>query len=71
MLQRAGQRAAEIGHPDPLDPVVCDDPQGNDRVRGIRVFGKPGERFIVRQEDDPGLDRRNLHSVLPVIDEPP
>src|ERR1700730_5178713 len=60
-FQGAGQPAAEIGHPNPLDPVVGADTQGDDRVGRVRVLRKPSERLIIRQCYDLRADGRDLH----------
>ena len=61
VAQGAGQGAAEIGDAEPLDPVIGAKPQPDDRVLGVRVFRKTGERLVIRQGDDAGLDFGNLH----------
>src|SRR5262249_8545009 len=64
LSQAGGQLAAEIGHADPFNAFVRADAQGDDRVGRVRVLRKPGERFIVRQPDNPGANAGNLHDAL-------
>ena len=61
MAQGAGQRAAEIGDAEPLDPVIGAQAQPDDRVFRVRVLREAGERLVVRQQDDAGFERGDFH----------
>src|SRR2546429_6640423 len=61
MAQRAGQRAAEITDPEPLDPVIAAQLEPDDRVLRIGIFRKAAERLVIRQQHDAGFQRGDLH----------
>ncbi len=61
VAQGAGQRAAEIGDAEPLDPVIGAQAQPDDRVFRVRVLRETGERLVVRQQDDAGFERGDFH----------
>src|SRR6266446_2793081 len=63
--QRAGQRAAEIGHPNAGNACVGLDLQGDDRPLRIRVFRGVGERLVGRKGDNRRADGGDLHGFSP------
>jgi len=64
-FEGAGQRAAEIGRPDPDRPVIGLDLQGDDWSCTARVFRSAGERFVGRKGNDRRANTGNFHRLCP------
>ncbi len=63
--QRAGQRAAEIGHADPGNPLVGFNLQSDDRPGCVWVFRGVGKRLVGGQGNDLRANTGNLHRRTP------
>jgi len=61
--QRAGQRPAEIGDADPLDPAIGLYPQRDDRALAVGVVGGTGQGLVGRQLDQMGSGPGYLHGI--------
>ena len=69
-FEGAGQRAAEIGRPNPDRPIVRLDFEGDDRTLAVRVFRGAGERLVGRERHDIGVDASNFHRIKPFAQRP-
>ena len=64
-FEGAGQRAAEIGRPDPDRPVIGLDFEGDNRTLAVRVFGSAGKRLVGRKGNDRRANTGYFHHLGP------
>ena len=62
-FEGAGQRAAEIGRPDPDCPVISLDFEGDDRTFPVRIFRGAGKRLVGRKGNDRRANTGYLHRI--------
>src|SRR5439155_14571953 len=62
-FEGAGQRAAEIGRPDPDRPIIGLDLQGDDWACAVRIFRGAGKRLVGRKGNDRRANTGDLHRI--------